>query len=122
MRPLGAGDLRHRLKVRRVTEIPKGKGGYTSDWGDYADVAAAVESLDGREVVMDQALQGISTFRIRIRWRADLKTEDQLRSSDGCFGYDVQGKARDVNIRSAVDPDGLRRQLVIMADTASTRS
>jgi hypothetical protein len=55
---------------------------------------AEVTALDGREVVMDQVLQGISTYRVRIRWRGDLTTEDQLRSPDGCFGYDAKGGAR----------------------------
>lgn len=117
-----AGDLRHRLKIRRVTEVKTGTGGYRSDWSDIATVSAEVVGLDGRESVMDQALQGISTYRIRIRWRQDLLTSDQLRPLGSSFGFDDKGNARDVNIRSIVDPDGLRRQLVIIADTASTRS
>jgi SPP1 family predicted phage head-tail adaptor len=116
MTPLRAGDLRHRIRIRRVTEVKTSTGGLKSDWGDYAEVAAEVTSFDGREVVLDQALQGVSVYRVRIRWRSGLTTEDQLRSAGSCFG------GRDVNIRSIADPDGRRQQLVIIADTASTRS
>jgi head-tail adaptor len=122
MTPLRAGDLRHRITVRRGTEIKTNTGGYKTDWGDYVDLWAEVIALDGREVVMDQVLQGISVYRVRIRWRSDLTTEDQLRGQAECFGRDAEGKLRDVNIRSIVDPDGLQRQLIIMADTASTRN
>jgi head-tail adaptor len=75
-----------------------------------------VTALDGREVVMDQVLQGISVYRVRIRWRSDLTTEDQLRAASDCF------RGHDVNIRSIADPDGRRKQLIIMVDTASTRN
>ena len=120
MEPLRAGALRRRLTVRRATENATGKGGYTTAWRPFATVHAEVMAFDGREVVLDQALQGISVYRIRIRWRDDLTTEDQLSGS--CFGLDAEGNPRNVNIRSIADPDGRRKQLVIMADTASTRS
>jgi head-tail adaptor len=122
MLPLRAGDLRHSLIVRRAAEIPTGTGGYTTEWGDFATLSAEVTGLDGRESVMDQALQGVSVYRVRIRWRSDVQTADQLRSTGSSFGYDDKGKARDVNIRSIADPDGRREQLVIIADTASTRN
>jgi SPP1 family predicted phage head-tail adaptor len=116
MTPLRAGDLRHKITVRRATEIKTDTGGYKTDWCDYAELWAEVTALDGREIVMDQVLQGISVYRVRIRWRSDLTTEDQLRSAADCFG------GRDVNVLSIADPDGRRNQLIIMADTASTRN
>jgi head-tail adaptor len=121
---LAAGQLRHRLSIRRVQEVPNGKGGFKSDWSEITNgkVSAEVTGLDGRESVMDQALQGISVYRIRIRWRPDVRTSDQLRTKGSAFGYDDKGVPRDLNIRSAVDPDGRREQLVIIADTASTRT
>ena len=123
MRRLVAGDLRHRIVIRHATEADNGSGGYTTVWNDLAVVRAEVMGLDGRESVMDQALQGISVYRIRIRWRSDISPKDQLRASDGCFGVAPEGQDHvDVNIRSVSDPDGKRRQLVIIADTASIRS
>lgn len=123
MRRLLGGDLRHRLIIRRATETDNGKGGFTTAWASVATVRAEVQGLDGRESVMAEALQGVSVFRIRIRWRSDIRSGDQFRDAAGsCFGTDNEGAARDVNIRSISDPDGRRRQLVIIADTSSTRS
>jgi head-tail adaptor len=126
---LRAGDLRHRLIVRRASEIPNGKGGYASDWSDIATVSAEVTGLDGptprpaaRETVVDHALKGIAVYQVRIRWRDDLRTSDQLRATGSSFGFDEDGRKRDVNIRSINDPDGRREQLVIVADTTSTRN
>jgi SPP1 family predicted phage head-tail adaptor len=116
MQPLRSADLRHRVTIRRATETDNGRGGYATGWSDLDEVSAEVASLDGRESVMDQVLQGISVYRVRIRWRGDVQAADQLRSEGSCFA------GKDVNIRSAVDPDGRREQLVIIADTASTRS
>lgn len=121
MKPLRSAELRHRVVIRRATEVSNSRGGYTSAWSPIATVFAEVTGLDGRESVMDQALQGISVYRIRIRWREDIAQADQLRSAGKCFGADGQGNGRDVNVRSIVDPDGRREQLVIIADTASTR-
>ena len=121
MNRLRAGDLRHRVTIRRSTQVDNGKGGWTTEWPDLATVCAEVIGLDGRESVMDQALQGISSFRVRIRWRADVRASDQLHGDEtaAVFGVDANGNPRDVNIRSVVDPDGKREQLIIVADTAS---
>lgn len=116
MKPLRRKDLKHRITVRRETDTPNGKGGYTTGWGDAGTIFAEVTGLDGRESVMDRVLQGTSVYRIRVRFGADVGPADQLRSIGECFG------GRDLNIRSIVDPNGDREQLVVMADTASTLS
>jgi SPP1 family predicted phage head-tail adaptor len=43
-----------------------------------AGLSAEVISLDGREAVIGQVLQGISTFQITIRYRDDIKASDQV--------------------------------------------
>lgn len=116
MKPLRAVDLRHRITIRRATETRNAKAGFTTAWADAGSAFAEVTSLNGQESVRERVLQGTSFYRIRIRWRDDIRESDQLRSIGECF------RDRDVNIRSIVDPDGLREQLVILADTASTRS
>lgn len=115
MKPLRREDLRHRITIWRLTETSNGKGGYTSEWAEAGSIFAEVAGLDGRESVMDQVLQGTSFYRIRVRHGADITDADQLRSTGDCF------RGRDVNVRSVNDPDGKRRQLVILGDTASTR-
>ena len=103
-----AGDLRHRVTIRRKTSVKKAGGGFDTSWNDLATVWAEVIGLDGREAVIGQALQGISTYRVRLRFGADVTDADQLR-----YG------AIDLNIRSVSDPDGRREQLLILADTGS---
>ncbi len=109
---IAAGRLRHRVTIRRNTTTPKPNApGYTSAWADYATIWAEVIGVNGREAVIAQALQGISSYRITIRYRTDITDADQLR-----YG------AIDLNIRSISDPDGMREQLLILADTGSVQS
>lgn len=110
MKPLRSADLTHRISIRRATEVDDGRGGYQTSWQTIAQPWAEVTGLDGRESVIEHSLQGISVYRIRIWWRPGVQPADQAQL-DGV----------DLNIRSAVDPDAKRHELVILADTASTR-
>ncbi len=108
-----AGRLRHAVTLRRARLVDDGRGAQQAVWEDVAvDVPAEIISQNGREAVIANALQGVSVFQISIRWRPDVSTSDQLRIADG----------RDLNIRSAEDPDGRRDRLVILADTGSVQT
>lgn len=109
MKPLRAADLRHQLTIQRPSQIDDGNGGYTASLNVLATPWAEVLGLDGRESVMDHVLRGISVYRIRIWHRDGVDSGDQV-----LFG------AQTLNIRSAADPHGTRRELVIIADTAGT--
>ena len=114
MKPLRAGRLRHRITIRRSIEASDGKGGYTTTWSTVLVTRAEIEGLDGRESAMARVLEGISVYRFRIRWRADL----DIRASD-----QVQFAGRELNITApAADPDTRRRHLVFVAETASART
>lgn len=108
--PLRASDLKHSIIIRRVIETDDGKGGYDSAWATIAQPWAEVQGLTGRESVMDQVLQSITVYRIRIRWRPGILTADQIAHG-----------AINLNITSADDPDGRREQLVIIATTEGAR-
>lgn len=101
-----ASVLRDPIEIRRRVETPNGKGGFVTLWPLVETVWAHVKGLDGRESVMEKVLQGISVYQVRIRWREDLHLSDQLRHG-----------AIDLNIRSIVDPDGRRDELLLIADT-----
>ena len=104
---LSAGRLRHRVAIMRATKVDNGKGGSTTTWAPVASaVPAEVIGLTGTEAVREKVLRGIRVYQITVRWRGDLMPKDQLR-----FGIE------DLNIRSAIDPDGRRTQLVVIADT-----
>ena len=104
---LSAGRLRHRVAIMRATKVDNNNGGFTTRWSTVASaVPVEVLGLTGTEAVREKVLRGIRVYQITARWRGDLLPKDQLR-------YGTQ----DLNIRSAVDPDGRREQLVIVADT-----
>jgi len=103
-------DLRHKVTIQRPSQVKDGKGGWLDDqWSEVAKVWAEVTALDGRESVMDHVLEGTSVYRVRVRYRADLRADWQLKYGD-----------LTLNITAApADPDGKREQLVIMTSTAS---
>ena len=102
-----ASRLRDRVDIMRATKADNGKGGYSTTWATVAAaVPAEVIGLTGTETVQEKVLRGIRVVKITLRWRSDLQPKDQLRLG-----------GEDVNIRSAIDPDGRRERLVIIADT-----
>ena len=114
MTPLRTSDLRYRIVIRRPSRASDGKGGYTTSWETIAEPMAEVKGQDGRESVMEKVLEGISVYRIRIRWRRGLEVcaSDQVRLPSGL----------ELNIKApAADPDGKREQLLFMAETGSAR-
>ena len=108
---LRAGQLRHRITIRRAQQIQNSKGGYDSSWLTVASPKARLEGLDGRESTLANTLQGISAWRITIRWRSGILQSDQILLADGT----------ELNVASATDPDGKRERLIILADTGSVR-
>lgn len=105
-KPTLSSRLRDRVEIMRSTKVDNGKGGYTTSWAVVAAaVPAEVLGQTGSEALRDKVLLGVRVYRITLRHRSDLAPKDQLR---------YQGD--DLNIRSAVDPDGRRERLVIIAD------
>lgn len=109
MKPLRAADLRHQITIQRPALVDDGNGGYETQISTLATPWAEVTGLDGRESVMDHVLRGISVYRVRIWYRDGVDTGDQVLFA-----------GRTLNIRSAADPTGTRRELLIIADTAGT--
>ena len=104
-----AGELRHVITWVRPTFADDGNGGQTRTPTTLATMRACVEGQDGREAVIGHALEGISTYRITIRWRTGLLPSDQILLDDGTV----------LNVTSISDPEGRRRQLQVIATTAS---
>lgn len=114
--PALASRLRHRVDIVRPTESETGKGGYTTHLVPVAkNVAAEVLSLTGSEAVKEKVLRGIRVYQITIRWRGGVGQTDQLQLGAD-FNHDL------VNVRSAVDRRGDRREIVIHADTEAVRT
>lgn len=103
----GAGRLRERITIRSRVETKNAHGALDLSWSNLATgIAAEVICLDGREALVGNVLQGISSFRVTIRFRRDVKQADQ-----------ILWRGRELNTRSAEDRDGKRQWLIIMATT-----
>ena len=106
-RVTGAGQLRDSITIRREDNVKNARGGLNRDWVTVADnLPARVTSLNGRESVIGQVLQGVSQFEIVVRYRTDIKVSDQ-----------VKWNGRELNVHSAEDRDGLRTWTYIQAST-----
>lgn len=91
----------------RKTTVDNNRGGSATSWAAVGTaIPAEVIMLTGSEAVQEKVLRGIRVYQVTIRWRASLQPKDQLRYNSD-----------DLNIRSAIDPDGRRERLVIVADT-----
>lgn len=107
---LKAGRLRHKIGIYRLQDVDDGKGAYVRDWSKITDVWAEVIGQGGRESLIDRSVQGIATYRVTIRWRSDIRTNDQIRY-----------RGRNLNIRS-IEPDATDRVwLSIMCDTEAQK-
>lgn len=98
------GELRHRVVFQESVLTPDGSGGFTQEWRDLAEVAAAVVALSAAEQLRFQQLQTAVTHKIYIRWRADVTA--RMRAVKGGEVYDIV---------SATDRDGTGTCLEIMA-------
>lgn len=98
-----AGQLRHRVTIQAQTTTQDEYGQPVQTWSDVATVWASVEDLSGREFFAAQQIAAEVTTRVTIRYRAGI--EPDMRVIAG---------GRTLDIRSVQDPDGRRRQLVLM--------
>lgn len=106
-----ANDLRHRVTIRRSTDVQTDTGDYQTVWQTVSRPFAFVEGLNGRESILGKTLQGVNSYRITIRYRAGILDSDQIELQDGSK----------LNITSLIDPDGQRRWSVILAESGSAR-
>ena len=111
--PLRAGLLRHTVTVRAPQRTSDGHGGFVNAWTTLGSFAAQVEGLDGREALLASAMQGISSFRITVRW-------NQVLVSGDCSSWQaILSDGRELNVRSISDPEGKRVRMEILADSGS---
>lgn len=116
-----AGDLKDRITIQRRTETKNAGGGLDISWTPVASVWAKVVSLNGRESVIGNVLQGTSLFDITIRFRADLEAGDQIVWSARQVRDPVTGSYSplELNIITAEDRIGTRQWTVVQASTAA---
>jgi SPP1 family predicted phage head-tail adaptor len=108
---LSSGRLRQRVEIWRKQKIDDGRGGRTVAWAKVKTIWAEVISQNGREALLSQAVQGVQFYRITVRFGSGALDTDQLRYRDIVM-----------NVRSVIDPDGLRESEIIQADTESVEA
>lgn len=99
-----AGEMRHQVVIERRSDTQSSSGEQTQDWLLVATRRAAMQRVTGQELwtAQQQAARVPTTFRLR--WLDGVLPAMRLS---------CEGKVYD--IKSAIDPDGLRNELVITA-------
>jgi SPP1 family predicted phage head-tail adaptor len=101
---LQAGKLRHRIKIVEPTLAQDSFGGTAIDVArPVATVWASVETLAGREIEAAQALVGIATHKITMRWQRGIRAKQNVWWED-----------RQFQIQYVDNPDGIHHVLVLI--------
>jgi SPP1 family predicted phage head-tail adaptor len=100
------GRLRHRVRIERYTQTQDEYGAIVEAWAPLADVWAEVQALRGREYWEAQQVAAEAVYRLTIRYRDDLTTEDRIVHGDTMM-----------DIQHAADPDGRRAVLEVLCKT-----
>lgn len=99
-----AGQLRTAMVLEEPVETPDGQGGFSVTWTERASVWALLEPVGGRVELFADRAAVLSTHRIWLRHREDVKPGQRLRRDTRSFRID-----------QAEDADGTRRYLIVKA-------
>jgi SPP1 family predicted phage head-tail adaptor len=103
-----AGRLRERITIKRHSKVSDGKGAWTWGWSPIATgIPAEVLHQSGKEAVLNASMQGVTVYRITVRFREDVSRNDQ-----------VIWRGQELNIRDLA-PNPKLTILEITADTES---
>lgn len=72
------GKLRHRVSLQSATTVNDSYGQPTRTWATYATVWALVEPVSGEESTLAMQLQGGTTHKITIRYRAGVSVGHRI--------------------------------------------
>jgi len=98
-----AGQLRHRITLQQKTTSLFNYGATTETWAALDTVWAGIEALTGREFFSSQQTVAQADYRITLRYRSGITSA--MRAVEGTRTFDIQ---------TVLDPDGRRRELVLM--------
>ena len=99
-----AGTLRNRVTFHRPKKVSNGDWGSKIGWEEFATVWAEAIASSGAERVEQRGVEASNTYTIRLRYMDGVTPEHRV-SVDG----------RTLDIVSAIDPTGRKRELVISA-------
>lgn len=100
-----AGTLRHRVVLERKTGTTQDTNGeHHPVWSTLATLWASVEPVTARESEFAKGFAATVSHTVRLRYRADVGTDDRLRF-----------RGRYLTINGVVNADERRRELVVYA-------
>lgn len=103
--PLDPGSLRDILVIQRVAKTQNSYGEDVETWSDLMTLRAKVRAAQGRELESMQQTWAEARFKIR----APFPPVPIRREDKALWG------TRTLDILDVEDPDGLRREIVIVA-------
>jgi SPP1 family predicted phage head-tail adaptor len=104
---INPGPMRKVIRVEERSTLPDSAGEQLVNWTLVLEQRAAITRAPGREAWSASERSGRVPTEFRTRWRADVKVVPRMRLiCDGSL----------YNIISAIDPDGMRAELVITCE------
>lgn len=97
-----AGQLRRRVTIQQRSATQDEYGQPLTDWTDVATVYAAVEPLNGRELLAAQAVNSEVSHNVTIRYRAGVTPAMRLNYGGRLF-----------NIHAVLDENERHRMLTL---------
>jgi SPP1 family predicted phage head-tail adaptor len=101
-------ELSKRVALQYQTKVSDGMGGWTTTWTTAAEIYAAVWPVSASEQVKAQGVTMTISHRIRIRYRANLRSSWRIKMGSRFF-----------NIVSIVDSNEAHKFLDILAKEAA---
>jgi SPP1 family predicted phage head-tail adaptor len=106
-----AGELRHRVTIQQDTGTAvDGKGQPTESWATYCERSAARRALQGREGEMVRQRYADADYALVLRFDPTTALiTPRMRVQEI-----IESVTRTFDIRSALDPDGRRREMELV--------
>lgn len=102
-----AGKLREQVTLQQKNLVDNGRGGRSRpagepEWIDAArpSMRAEIIPLRGDEALQNAVLRSVQTYRVTVRWRADVTTSQRLLW--GTTALDIKSAARSPDRRDLV--------------------
>lgn len=110
MSTIGAGQLKHRVRIQQPTVTKDALGAPTQAWTDLATVWADIQPLSGREARIADRIAAEVSHQITVRYRPELddpKAVAQLR---------VLYRSRVFAIQAALNDDEANVVVILLAN------
>jgi SPP1 family predicted phage head-tail adaptor len=98
------GEKNKRVTIQYPTLTPDGMGGHTTVWNSAGSVWASIWPVSATEIIASNASSMVSTHRIRMRYRKDIKANWRVKYHNTYF-----------NVVSILDLNMAHRELEILA-------